>query len=256
MFLIKKYIPIGILLIIMAFALQNCQDNFLTSEEYFEVCPYELRYGRAHHLEVPVTVTPHQLEYQVGDTITISTIFSDSIYDLSREVSFKIENFPFEPFTKLYKFDMQFNWELGHELNEVIVDSIYQGPDPLTNHLEACYFKTQYINNQYEFSYQIVLTEPGRYCFLMTDIYEIRDRSDNAIANNIEFEGKCIDSGLRVCSVLQGDPHFDEFTSEMIHLDKRIYKDDLSRLHGVDSELFGGGSEFEWNGFFGFIVSE
>ena len=255
---IKKHFPLGVLLMIFILTFQNCQDDFLTHEEYFEICPYELQYGRRHSLTVPLTITPHQLEYKVGDTMTFSTIFSDSIYDLSRETSFKIENFPFLPVALLYRFDKQFNWDAGFEINEMIVDSVYQMYCNIGSKALTCFFQTQYIDDNYVFSFKTVLNEPGRYCLIMTDLYQERTGHDeNVIANRIAFEGKCPETGLRVCTVLQGNPHYDEFKSEMIHLDKNVYRDNFQRLDDEENEIFGAGNQaFEWNGFFGFEVVE
>ena len=75
-------------LFLIPFLLITCGEK--EAELLKNSCFYELEYD-GHFLRVPITITPHQLTYHIGDTIKISTIFSDSIEDIGTQQTFKIE---------------------------------------------------------------------------------------------------------------------------------------------------------------------
>ena len=249
-----KYLPI--LLIFLA-----CYDS-LSPDEYFEACPYELVYGRSHYLQVPISITPHQKSYRVGDTMNVKIFFSDSIFDVSRETRFKIENFPFEPASQLYRIEED-AWQSGYRINELIVDeekfnTRYNFQSRVSDDMRGF---TVYEDDYYHFEYDLVFNTPGTYIIMTTDQYEFNTGSGlsefNEDINAIEFEGRCPDSNFYICSIIEGDPHYYDFLDELIYLDKEIQKDKLSRLNNLDKEHFGsGGVPIEWNGVFCFEVLE
>jgi hypothetical protein len=249
-----KYLP----LLLIFF---GCYDS-LSPEEYFELCPYELKYGGSHYLEVPISVTPHQKTYSVGDTMNVKMFFSDSIYDLSRETSFKIENFPFEPANQLYRIEED-AWQSGYRLNELIVDeerynTRYNFQSRVSDDFRGF---TVYENGYYHFEYDLVFDTPGTYIIMTSDQYMFNLGSGlsdlNEQTNAIEFEGRCPDTNFFICSVIQGDPHYYDFLDELIYLDKEIQADKLARIENLDDEHFGsGGIPIDWNGIFCFEVVE
>jgi hypothetical protein len=48
------------------------------------------------HFKLPVSVTPQQDSFRIGDTIWIENIFSDQVYNYKSGKSYKVENFDFE----------------------------------------------------------------------------------------------------------------------------------------------------------------
>ena len=199
MYLIKIFIEMKYLPLLLIFL--SCQNTLLNKEEYFEVCPYELVFGRAHHLEVPISITPHKKTYRVGDTMNVKMFFSDSIYDLSRQTKFKIENFPFEPASQLYRIEED-AWQSGYRLNELIVDqerynTRYNSQSRVSDDMRGF---SVYENGFYRFEYDLVFDTPGNYIIMTSDQYEFHagsgNRSLNEETNAIEFEGKCPDSNL------------------------------------------------------------
>lgn len=111
------------LLILSLIAFWTCRDK--DAEEFKKSCPYELVYS-GHYLRIPITISPHQLTYQVGDTISINTIFSDFVEDLGTQQTFQIEGFPFKPVSLLYRFYDGLEWDAGYRVNELLIDSIYK----------------------------------------------------------------------------------------------------------------------------------
>lgn len=140
--------------------------------EFEKNCPYDPKYS-GHYLQVPITIEPHQLTYQVGDTLRISTVFSDSIYDLSTEQTFKIQDFPFKPFSLLYRFYDSLEWDAGYSVNELYIPEEYEAVfRNSTNYADHFRAYTIYENEQYRFNMEVVLKEPGRYVMIFTDIYQ------------------------------------------------------------------------------------
>jgi len=242
------------------FSLLACSNN-ISPEAYYEACPHELKYGQAHYLEVPITMTPHKKQFHVGDTLTVSMMFSDSIFDLSRETSFKIENFPFEPVTLLYKINND-SFESGLELNELVIDEKYN-PRYNYRNTQASDFRAHsiYKEGRYSFEFKFVLQTPGKYFTAITDQYQ--ENSDggnkglNKKTNKLQFDGRCPHGNFYICSVIQGDNHQNDFLDELIFLDKKVYNDKLARIENREAEHFGKGNiPIDWTGMFGFEVIE
>lgn len=256
-----KYILLTMMCLLLLVGCFSSSEDILTHEEYFELCPYELKYGRSHVLEVPISVTPHQTVYRVGDTLTISMHFSDSILDLSRETYFKIENFPFEPVTLLYRINGDSTWDSGYLLNQVLVEDKFNPRfNPQSNKAADMRGFTIYEEGYYHFEYKVVLETPGRYSTLITDMYEqniVLDPERNAVADAIEFEGRCPQSNFAVAMIIDKEQKYEDYLEELIFLDKEIYWDGLTTLDpSLSDALEKGQGFFEWWGMYFFEVVE
>ncbi len=210
---------------------------------------------------MPITITPHQLTYQVGDTIVISTIFSDSIEDIGTQQTFKIQGFPFKPITLLYRFYEGMNWDAGYRVNESSIDEIYEPVyNYSTNYADGYRAYTRYEQGIYRFELQLVLKETGKYVMLFSDKYQDYNASGNAELNDeadsITYEGKCPTLPTYICSMIEGDAHLDLFMEEIIHLDQTVYRGKLSSTESSIGPLGAGGIAIEFAGFFGFEVVE
>lgn len=247
------------IIIFIIYILSSCGET--DTEKFKRLCPQDFKYSANHYLKVPVQITPHQLTYSVGDTITFSTIFSDSIYDLSTEQTYLIREFPFIPSSSLYRFYNGTEWESGYRINEWIVDSIYNakyvGSNEYGDHIKAY---TLYDDGFYTFSIKVVLNKKGRYIFKMTDKYQDHDAGGspelNEEADDITFEGKCPFSNYYICTVIEGEDHIELFENELVYLDKVVYWDNLASINRKEwPGTYGKGSiVLEWVGTFGFIV--
>lgn len=253
---------------LLLFLISACHDNDIA--EFKENCPYELDYS-GHYLRIPITISPHKLQYTVGDTIRISTVFSDSIYDLGTQQTFKIEGFPFKPLSLLYRFTDSDTYDSGYRVNELNIDSIY-------NHVYnyssiyadgyRAYTIYDYENNQYRFESELILKETGRYILLFTDLHGNHEASGNselnAEADAIRFEGQCLDEDgdpllpYYLCSMIDsGDDNLEHFEEELIYLDEEVYRGDLRFNRGDPLDALGYGKiSVEFSGFFGFEVVE
>ena len=247
------------------FLFLGCIDH--DAEEFKKNCPYDLKYT-SHYLRVPVTISPHKLTYKIGDTIHISTIFTDSIYDLGTQQTFKIVEFPFRPITLLYRFYDGMNWNSGYRDNDSYVDSIYRPNYNYSSAYADSYrANTIYENGIYKFDLQLIFKENGRYVLLFSDKYQDYNASGNsdlnAEADAIRFEGQCLDDNgkplLRyyICSMIDsGDDNLEQFEEELVYLDNEVYRDKLGSIEGSLGPLKSGSIAVEFSGFFGFEVVE
>ncbi len=230
---------------------------------YFDICPEEVIHGYEHYLEVPFTVHPHQAIYSVGDTISFESSFTDSIYDITRDVRFKIQDFPFGPMPALYKINNS-TWDSGYDHCELIVEDRFN-PSFINTIRFGKYFPGEviYLDSSYLFKYQIVLNSAGRYCTIIADVYNENGggsssgKDANVVANEIEFEGKC-PVFFNICNrIVGGDPHFDDFIDELQLLDREVFSNNLGSISDTYREHLDSGSrKIEWNGVFCFEVAE
>jgi len=97
---------------IALFSLSACVKESEAAKTFKENCPYELLLNYpGHYLHFPMVVSPHQTTYRVGDTLVVSMIFSDSIYDANMGRRFKIPNYPVNIRSTLTKIDLTTdNW--------------------------------------------------------------------------------------------------------------------------------------------------
>lgn len=246
---------------ILIIILFNSCDK-LKVEEFEKNCPYELVYD-GHFFQIPISISPHQSSYKVGDTINISTVFSDSIYDLGTQNTFKIENFPFKPYSFLYRINSSETHDSGYQINELNIDKSYNPSFSYSDsYSDGFRAYTQYENNQYKFESELILEEPGVYILVFTDLYQSYEASGNedlnAEADAVTFEGRCPTLPYYLCSMIaSGDDHLKNFENEMIYLDEKVYRGKL-RHHNNDplDPLYPGNLSVEFNGFFGFEVVE
>ncbi len=225
-------------------------------------CGYKNIYKTgAHFLTIPNQISPNKEVYSIGDTITVSYIVSDSIYDTNLDTTFLIEGFPFLPQTLLYKFDGSGEWESGfNDVNEVIVDEKYEynygggGEFPV-----GIYSKMLYESGTYSFEFEMVCNSPGRYVMLTADQYNDNvgtgNFAANDFANSIDFEGKCFWNHY-ICNIIEGEDHFDDYIEELMIIDENN-RDNYISVIEERQEFFGlGGIPFEFCGIFGFEVVE
>lgn len=120
-----------------------------------------------------------------------------------------------------------------------------------------------YESANYQFDYQIILKNSGRYCTMITDRYNENGNGNSGDAGNaeaiaIEFEGKCPVVKLQICNMIEGDANHGEFLSELQFLDTAVFAGNLGSFV-YPEDLDGGISRsraIEWNGVFCFEVLE
>lgn len=245
--------------IFFLFCLISCCSE--TAEEKFKrECPYTISIPSANHfLKVPLTVVPNKLTYKLGDTITISTSFTDSIYDINTNHKFLIKNFPFDGSAVLWRFYGGLNWDAGFRNNIWKIDTINK-PDYHSTGRSPDFIKVKqnYSDGKYNLEIKIIPTQKGKFIFQLIDQINEYDpgseKWENILA--INFEGKCPTFGFDVCNIIEGDNHLGNFETELVHIDKDIFYDNYATINDPNRlGVFGeGGFLWEWTGTYGFIV--
>ncbi|MBK8474665.1 MAG: hypothetical protein IPL33_22180 [Sphingobacteriales bacterium] len=134
--------------------------------------------------DIPATLSPAKDTFNIGDTITISSIFSDQVYDKSTEQHYKLENFKFYPETFIYKIDTIRTVNNLSEFDFII--------DPKYNYYIFSYStgdrsligQYNYANNTYSLEYQIIPKVKG--------LYGLNHSSSIiGLGESQDFEGRC-----------------------------------------------------------------
>lgn len=136
---INSFLKQILLIILTVTSILGCIEERL---HWSEVCPEETKYGQLHYLQVPITVSPQQLNYQVNDTLFFDFNFSDSIYDLNREMHYEIQDFPFRPVAAFYKINDE-SWESGYNSTELLLEDKYN-PRFANSSIHGIFFRSRY----------------------------------------------------------------------------------------------------------------
>jgi hypothetical protein len=192
-------------------------------------CETELYHG-GHYLKIRVSIRPHQSVNQIRDTLTINTIFSDSIYDMSARETFKAEHFPFKPLSLLYRFYEGLNWNTEFRVNNVFIDTLYKKQyDFSSKYADSYSAHTIYneINDEYQFIINIMLQEKEIYFLLFSNLHQenlgFGNEEFNSKADAISIEGKCPGALYSIsCTIESGFNHQNLFKKELINLDTRV----------------------------------
>ena len=115
-----------------------------------------------------------------------------------------------------------------------------------------------YEDGFYNYEAKIVFHTPGVYSTYMGDNFNevpspfAEEHLENILAQ-IEFEEYCGYSFSPKTVINSGDPHFDEFLDELVHLDEVIYR---GLIDDLGNKLEDGFFFVEWTGVFLFEVTE
>lgn len=139
--------------------------------------------GGTYEFEVPATLTPSQDTFRVGDTITITSSFSDMVYERKTDTWYKLENFKFFPGTELKRIDVT-PVEEGLLSFEILIDtSIGYHVTVFSEGTIALIGEYKYHQNEYSLKFQLIAKEPGLF-YMEQSIFPL-------LAKNQNFEGKC-----------------------------------------------------------------
>jgi hypothetical protein len=137
-----------------------------------------------HQFEIPATLSPAKDTFNIGDTITISSIFSNPVYDKNTNEYYTLENFKFYPETRIRKIDTireinnlsEFDFIINPKYNYYLFN-YSSGNSALIGHYN-------YGNNTYSLEYQIIPKVRGLYRLTHSS-------SIFGLGEEQNFEGKC-----------------------------------------------------------------
>jgi len=156
----------------------------------------------------------------------------------------------------------------GNRVNSIIVDEKY---DPVFispgNYVDFMRANTIYENGEYIFEYEIVLETSGKYLMYHFDRHNdnqlVGKEEDNAVADNIDFDGKCDGVSITISYNIKGNDGFEEYIDCWEFLDRNVFMNALTTInqdwlmkYDFLQETTGFEKIIEWSAPFAFEVVE
>ena len=143
-------------------------------------------FGGAYQFVIPATLSPAKDTFRVGDTIHISSVFSNEVYERQTEAFYKLENWRFYPTTRLDKIDKvdsNFVQDGLADFEYIIpVQYDYDRFDYGSGSI-GLLGEYQYQSGQYSLEFKLIPQQPGLYYFTQFAAQGIDDEQD--------FPGRC-----------------------------------------------------------------
>ena len=145
----------------------------------------ECRLAGFPEFELPVTLSPALDTFKIGDTMSISSIFEDVVYERESEQWYRLENINFFPETAVFRIDTLDVLDSFSEFDVIIPDQydyyLFQYP---SSGRKALIGEYNYENNTYSLEYQLVPKKKGLF-------YLIHGSDIWVLGEGQEFEGQC-----------------------------------------------------------------
>ena len=137
-----------------------------------------------HVFEIPVTLSPARDTFNIGDTITVTSIFPDEVRDTRRDMNFKLKDYNFFPSSNMIKIDtLNYLVEFGDNFDVLIDTAFDYSIFNYSSGNEGLIGDHIYADNTYSLSYKLVTRKEGLYFF--------KHFHQLLLSPNQDFEGKC-----------------------------------------------------------------
>jgi len=153
-------------------------------------CPREecrdADFGGAYQFVIPATLSPERDTFRVGDTIHISSVFSDEVYERQTQEYYKLENWRFYPTTRLDKIDkVDSNFVQDGLANFKFIIPVQYDYDRFVDITGGIALLGEYLyqDNEYSLGFKLIPQQPGLYYFTQFAAQGIDDDQD--------FPGRC-----------------------------------------------------------------
>lgn len=151
--------------------------------------------GGNYEFIIPVTLTPAKDTFNIGDTITIRSQFSNMVYERITEKNYFLDNIRFYPNSSVIRIDTINQIDDFSEFN-VIIDSSFElfffnysdGGRNLTG-------EYNYEDDEYLLEYKIIPREKGLFLFNQASLVE-------SLGESQDFTDKCRNVDLNVAMAL------------------------------------------------------
>ncbi len=149
----------------------------------------ECEISGSYNFIIPATLTPAKDTFRIGDTITISSTFSDQVYDQTTDQKYELIDFKFYPGTEIVKIDTITNLSKIANYFEIIVDTSYNyNLINYNNGSDALVGQFNYESKTYSLEYQLVTLESG--------LFYLEYGLLLGLIDNQSFSGKCSNISL------------------------------------------------------------
>jgi len=135
--------------------------------------------------EIPIILSPAQETYQIGDTIRITSFFSDEVYERKTGIHYNLIDFKFYPEMQMREISDTTANEAALSDFEVLIPSEYDFQEYIYGSGSVAYSgEYKYENGNYELSYKIIPQSKGLFYFsFISSLATIDEYQD--------FEDKC-----------------------------------------------------------------
>ena len=145
----------------------------------------ECRLAGFPEFELPITLSPALDTFKIGDTMSISSVFEDVVYERASGQWYRLENIKFFPQTIIRKLDTISEIHRLSDYVDVLIEPIYDYS--LFNYSsgnQTLVGEYLYANNTYSLAYKIIPKKKG--LFYLTHGSDIW-----VLGEGQEFEGQC-----------------------------------------------------------------
>ena len=163
----KKYLIFFIITICFSSCIQNEECNIVDGYQFV----------------IPATLSPSVDSFKIGDTISISSIFPDLVYERKTDQDYLLNDFKFFPATAINKIDETISIDALKTFELIIDDSIDYGLTTFSDGLKLLTGEYLYTNNTYSLEFKIIPTQPG--------LYFLEQAVRMRLSPNQSFDNKC-----------------------------------------------------------------
>jgi hypothetical protein len=140
--------------------------------------------GGFYNFEIPVTLSPAKDTFNIGDTITIISTFTDEVYERKTDRTYILDNFKFFPETSVQKIDTIGKIDDFSQFDVIVSQNYNYKFFNYSDGSTTLVGKYNYKNNTYELEYKIITKKKGLYLFKHASTLF-------PSGENQDFDGKC-----------------------------------------------------------------
>ncbi len=157
----------------------------------------ECQFTGAYAFEIPATLSPAKVTYQIGDTITITSIFSDQVYEVQTDQFYPLIDFKFYPTFELNEISDSIIDQAALNNFEVIIDTMTYDLTQFIYSSGSVTYDGQYLYKEgiYSLVYQLIPKKVGFYDFYQSTLV-------GDVGEEPNFPGKCQNKNLFVRTIL------------------------------------------------------
>ncbi len=157
----------------------------------------ECQFGGAYQFEIPITLSPIKETYKIGDTISISSHFSDQVYEAETDQFYSLTDFKFRPAFEANEISDSIIDNAALNNFEVIIDTTKYDLTKFIYSSGSVTYNGEYSykNGEYLITYKLVPKKTGLYEFAQAS------RGGDLLENQ-NFPEKCKNKGINIRTIL------------------------------------------------------
>ena len=150
----------------------------------FLSCNKNCDFPGSYTFEIPVSLSPAKDTFNIGDTITVISNFTDMVYERKTNEFYKLENIQFYPGTGIVKIDTLNQVSRINDHFDIFFDTVYQYElQQFSEGQQYLFGQYNYKDNAYSLKFRFVPKSKG--------LFYLQQGVDPTINPNQTFEGKC-----------------------------------------------------------------